>query len=83
MEYGENPQYRGRWGWLSYCFPIGSFSGVPIGLHWTWPLMFAIYVTKASQYGAVWAWTIALSILSLFVIVLFHEFSHVFSTKRV
>jgi len=80
MEYREN---REPLGFLNYAFPVGSLSGVRIFLHWTFPLFLLTYsLIEGGRWGATWGWTVALTFVGLFVIVLLHEFGHVFAGRR-
>jgi Zn-dependent protease len=80
MAYREN---REPLGFLNYAFPVGSLSGVRIFLHWTFPVFFLIYtLAEGGRHGAEWGWKVALTFVGLFVIVLLHEFGHVFAGRR-
>src|SRR3989454_1411411 len=63
-------------------FRLFHFAGVDVFLHWSWFIV-AIFLIQSSigQYSApVWA---VLEYLSLFVIVLLHEFGHALACRQV
>ena len=70
-----NPDNSGSW-------PLFQFRGITVLLHWSWILV-AIYQIDQSR-GAYphFGWDIA-QYLSLFAIVLLHEFGHAFASRQV
>jgi Zn-dependent protease len=62
-------------------FKIFSLAGIGVYVHWSWFLAFWYLTTRPHQYsGYVWS---ALEILSLFLIVLTHEFGHQLACRQV
>jgi Zn-dependent protease len=69
--------------WLNTCIPAGHISGVKVGIHWTFPLFIVLFTLHAmAKHGAPWAMVVGTALLLLFVIVLAHEFGHVFAARR-
>lgn len=62
--------------------PLFTFKGIKVSLHWSWLLVAVWQITerKDSYENPVWA---AAEYLSLFGIVLLHEFGHAFATRQV
>jgi Zn-dependent protease len=66
----------------SGAFRLFRFSGIEVHLHWTWFLAAWYFIGQASgEYSSV-GWNIA-EYVSLFVIVLMHEFGHAFAARQV
>ncbi|MHC4860726.1 MAG: site-2 protease family protein, partial [Planctomycetota bacterium] len=65
-----------------YCIPAGSISGVRIGIHWSFPLVLVLHAMDAYKHGAWWAGVVALTVVGLYVIIVGHEFGHVFAARR-
>lgn len=62
--------------------PLGSVAGIRLYLHWSWFLVAAIEIQmRSGSYSSV-AWNV-LEYLSIFVIVLLHEFGHAFACRQV
>lgn len=63
-------------------FPLFRFKGIQVSLHWSW-LLVAFYQIKQQDgiYSSIY-WSIA-QYLSLFAIVLLHEFGHALATRQV
>lgn len=61
--------------------PLFRFAGIRVSLHWSWFLV-AVYVvtTRAGQYSSL-GWN-AVEYLSLFCIVLLHEFGHALACRQ-
>ena len=63
-------------------FPLFRVAGIQVYLHWTWLVVGYIeIVTRFNPYGSV-AWNV-LEYLSLFGIVLLHEFGHALACRQV
>lgn len=63
-------------------FRLFQFSGIEVFLHWSWFVVGAYEInTRASEYSSL-AWNI-LEYLSLFLIVLMHEFGHSLACRQV
>jgi Zn-dependent protease len=62
--------------------PLFTFAGIRVSLHWMWFLV-ALYEinSRRAQYSSV-SWNIA-EYLTLFLIVLLHEFGHAFACRSV
>src|SRR5690349_16390022 len=62
--------------------PLFTFRGIRVFLHWSW-LLAAMYFVDAGKgrYPGI-AWDI-LQYVTLFAIVLLHEFGHAFATRQV
>jgi len=68
-----------------YCIPAGAFSGVRIGIHWSFPFVLVLHSMEAFRVvggGAWWAGVVALTVVLLYVIILCHEFGHVFAARK-
>jgi Zn-dependent protease len=62
--------------------PLGSVAGIKLFLHWSWFLVAAYEIQAGSgRYSSV-VWNV-LEYLSIFVIVLMHEFGHAFACRQV
>jgi Zn-dependent protease len=62
--------------------PLGSIAGIRLYLHWSWFLVAAIEIqARAGTYSSI-VW-IVLEYLSIFAIVLMHEFGHAFACRSV
>ena len=62
--------------------PLGSIAGIRLYLHWSWFLVAAYEIQAGSgRYSSV-IWNV-LEYLSIFVIVLMHEFGHAFACRQV
>lgn len=61
--------------------PLFRFAGIRVSLHWSWFLV-AVYVvtSRAGQYGSLF-WN-AIEYVSLFCIVLLHEFGHALACRQ-
>jgi Zn-dependent protease len=63
-------------------WPLFTFRGVRVFLHWSWILAAIYFINRRQgQYTHI-GWDIA-AYVGLFVIVLLHEFGHVFATRQV
>jgi tetratricopeptide (TPR) repeat protein len=64
------------------CIRLGHVAGIPVLLHWSWFVVawLELYL-RASTYHS-WAWNVV-EFLSLFAIVLLHEFGHAFACRSV
>jgi stage IV sporulation protein FB len=72
-------RYRG----MRYTAGIGTYAGIPVRVHATFPLVFVIYPLIAVFMGT-WrdALNAAILVLSVFVCVILHEFGHCLQIKR-
>jgi Zn-dependent protease len=62
--------------------PLGSVAGIRLFLHWSWFLVAAIEIEAGTgRYSSV-VWNV-LEYLSIFAIVLLHEFGHAFACRQV
>ena len=62
-------------------FKLFTFAGISVYVHWMWFLAAAYFVTQATGYSSpVWS---VLECLSMFLIVLIHEFVHAFACRSV
>lgn len=63
-------------------WPLFTFRGIRVFLHWSWLLVAVYHINKGQgQYSSI-AWDIA-EYVTLFAIVLLHEFGHSFATRQV
>lgn len=63
-------------------WPLFSVRGIRVFLHWSWLLVAVYHINKGKgQYSNI-AWDIA-EYITLFAIVLLHEFGHAFATRQV
>lgn len=62
-------------------FKIFRLAGIDVYVHWSWFLAFWYFSTQPHQYSS-YAWN-ALEVLSLFLIVLTHEFGHQLACRQV
>lgn len=64
------------------CFRLFRFAGITVLLHWSWLLVAAWMISdRAKEYSSI-GWNIA-EYVSLFVIVLLHEFGHALACRQV
>lgn len=63
-------------------FPLFKFKGIQVSLHWTWLLVALFQIQRQQDTYEHIGWAIA-QYLSLFGIVLLHEFGHSFATRQV
>jgi stage IV sporulation protein FB len=76
-------QYRHKADWTAWCIPAGSLSGVRIGIHWTFPLLIVLETASAhARGGSEWGWCVFLSLVLLYLVIVAHEFGHVFAARR-
>lgn len=71
--------------WIRWCIPAGRISDVRVGIHWTFPLFIALYTYRASVMpggGGQWALVTLTALTLLYLIILAHEFGHVFAARR-
>lgn len=63
-------------------FPLFRFKGIQVSLHWSWLLVAVFQINRhRGDYDSI-SWAIA-EYLSLFLIVLLHEFGHALATRQV
>jgi Zn-dependent protease len=62
-------------------FPLFRFAGVRVYLHWWWFLFAAIDLSVRTRAYTSFAWNVA-EYLSLFGIVLLHEFGHALACRQ-
>jgi Zn-dependent protease len=66
----------------SGAFRLFRFAGIDVNLHWTWFIAAWYFIGRgAGEYGSI-AWNVA-EYVSLFLIVLLHEFGHAFAARQV
>jgi Zn-dependent protease len=63
-------------------WPLFTFRGVRVFLHWSWILVAVYHINKGKGHYTHIGWDIA-EYVTLFAIVLMHEFGHVFATRQV
>jgi len=63
-------------------FQIMSISGIPLKIHWSFPLLFAWILFQLGVTGIENILIISSFILSLFVCVILHELGHAFAARR-
>lgn len=63
-------------------FPLFKFKGIQVSLHWSWLLVALFQIERQRDTYDHIAWAVA-QYVSLFVIVLLHEFGHSFATRQV
>ena len=63
-------------------WPLFKFRGIHVFLHWSWLLVAYYHINKGKGFFPHIGWDIAVYV-SLFVIVLLHEFGHAFATRQV
>lgn len=66
----------------SGAFPLFKFKGILVSLHWSWLLVAVWAIDRASNRYESAVWAVA-EYVSLFLIVLLHEFGHAFATRQV
>ncbi|HKW14148.1 MAG TPA: site-2 protease family protein, partial [Candidatus Krumholzibacteria bacterium] len=71
--------YRG----MRYTAGIGTYAGIPVRVHATFPLILVLYATIAGATGT-WrdGFDAAILVLSVFACVVLHEFGHCLMIKR-
>ena len=63
-------------------FPLFRFKGIQVSLHWSWLLVAVFQINRhRGRYDSI-SWAIA-EYVSLFLIVLLHEFGHALATRQV
>jgi Zn-dependent protease len=72
-------EYRG----MRYTLGIGTYAGIPVRIHATFPIILLLYATIAAVTGS-WrdGLDAAILVLSVFVCVILHEFGHCLQIKR-
>src|SRR5438874_1008064 len=70
-----NPQSKG-------CFPLVRVAGITVLVHWSWLLVAAFEMTVRTREYQSRVWNVA-EYLTLFGIVLLHEFGHAFACRQV
>ena len=63
-------------------FPLFKFKGIQVSLHWSWLLVAMWQIEKQRHTYEHLGWAVA-QYVSLFAIVLLHEFGHSFATRQV
>ena len=63
-------------------FPLFKLKGIQVSLHWTWLLVALFQIERQRDTYSHVGWAVA-QYVSLFVIVLLHEFGHSFATRQV
>ena len=63
-------------------WPLFSFRGIRVFLHWSWILVAVYFINDGRGLYSNIAWDIA-QYVTLFLIVLLHEFGHAFATRQV
>ncbi len=62
--------------------PLFRFRGIPVQLHWSWFVIGALEVMWRSDFHSHWIWG-AVEFVTLFALVLLHEFGHAFACRQV
>ena len=63
-------------------FPLFKFKGIQVSLHWSWLLVAVWQIDQQRHTYENLGWAVA-QYVSLFAIVLLHEFGHAFATRQV
>ena len=67
---------------LAGSFRIFAVAGITVYVHWTWLIVAVIELQLRTSAYQAWVWNVA-EYLSLFFIVLLHEFGHAFACRQV